>query len=69
MSEFLYAEIHVTDETVELRWLYDDKKYALKMGHEMLDVLGVEDGQKPAILTEALVFDVDSGDGTFWDAS
>jgi hypothetical protein len=69
MSEYVEAEIHETDESVELRWRYNEKTYGLMMGQEILDVLQRESGQKTAILMEALVFDVDTDHGTFWDAS
>lgn len=70
MSEYVDAELHETDETVELRWRYNEIEYGIIMGQEIFEVLQREPGQRTAILMETLVFDVDDpGDGTFWDAS
>jgi hypothetical protein len=65
MSEYLDAEIHETDESVELRWRYNGITYGIIMGQELFDVLQREPGARTAILTEVLVHDAD-GDGTFW---
>lgn len=62
MSEYLDAEVHVNDDTVELRWLFDENKYALVMGHEMFDQLEVTQGQESPVLIELLVFDPKDGD-------
>lgn len=67
MSEFLNAQIEITDETVELRWEESDgRQFGLKMGHDMHDALEREStNQRTAVLMEALVYDTDD-EGTYW---
>lgn len=59
MSEYVEAEIYETDETLELRWRYNGKRYGILIGQAMFDTLRLADGQQTAILTETLVYDVD----------
>lgn len=67
MSEYLDAEIHETDETVELRWSYNENTYGIIMGQEIFDVLQRQSGQRTAVLMEVLAYDVD-GSSEAWDS-
>ena len=68
MSEYVYSELHETDESIEMRWLYDGKIHALVMGHEMFEQTIVEPDQRAPALMELLVFDPnDAGSGEYFE--
>jgi hypothetical protein len=54
MSEYLYAEIHDSDETVEIRWTYNGKTYGLLMNQAMFDVLDISDGLPAPVLSKVM---------------
>lgn len=55
MSEYLErAEIHETDDTVEIRWTYNDRQYALLMASGMFDLLDISDGLPAPILSKLM---------------
>lgn len=52
MSEYVNAEIHETEDTIEIRFEYGDKQYGLVMAQEMFDFLDVSCGQQTPTLVK-----------------
>lgn len=55
MSEYVNAEIHETEKTVELRWSYDEITYGLVMSQEMFDLLDISCGQQTPVLSKVMI--------------
>lgn len=52
MSEYVNAEIHETEHTIELRWEYEGRVYGLVMGQEMFTMLDITQGEKVPVLSK-----------------
>jgi hypothetical protein len=55
MSEYVQAEIHETEKTVELRWQYGEIMYGLVMSQEMFDLLDISCGQMTPVLSKVMI--------------
>ena len=54
MSEYLNAEIHDSIDHLEIRWVYEDRRYGLVITPEMFDLLGLAEGQESPVLAKIM---------------
>jgi hypothetical protein len=52
MSEYLNAEIHETEHSIELRWEYEGRVYGLVMGQEMFSMLDITEHKKSPVMSK-----------------
>lgn len=56
MSQYLeQAQIHETQDTVEIRFHYNEIEYALAMSQAMFDLLDVSCGQTAPVLCKVMI--------------
>lgn len=55
MSEYLEnVELHQSEDTVEIRWTFEEKQYGLVMAWPMFELLDISDGLPSPILSKLM---------------